>query len=299
MPGVQSAAFTLLLPAGAAYEGAAGLNLGGGAATMAAEWITRGAGQRDSRELLTALDNLGVSHAESAQTLHTSLAAATLGRNLEPGPGDLRRHGAPPPPRRRRGRADPGPLPAEPAEPGGRPRHEGHLRAAPAALPRPVGPPLAGDRRGGRRADARGASAVPSRRPTGPTARSWASPERSTGRGCATRSAGCSATGSRGPSRRSRNAPAGRAATTSSARPSRSRSRWPIPRRPSPAPTITAPAPPPRSWAAIRRPGSSPRSARNAGCATRSTPATKASATAPPCSATPAPRPTGRSRPST
>ena len=84
MPGVQSAAFTLLLPAGSAYEGADSLNLSGGAATMAAEWISRGAGPRDSRELLTALDNLGVSHAESAQTLHTSLAVATLGRNLEP-----------------------------------------------------------------------------------------------------------------------------------------------------------------------------------------------------------------------
>ena len=84
MPGVQSAAFTLLLPAGAAYEGADGLNLGGGAATMVAEWITRGAGTRDSHALLTALDNLGVSHAESAQTLHTSIAGATLGRNLEP-----------------------------------------------------------------------------------------------------------------------------------------------------------------------------------------------------------------------
>jgi predicted Zn-dependent peptidase len=83
MPWVQSAAFTLLLPAGAAYEGADGLDLKGGAATMAAEWITRGAGPRDSRELLTALDNLGVSHAESAQTVHTSLAGATLGRNLE------------------------------------------------------------------------------------------------------------------------------------------------------------------------------------------------------------------------
>jgi len=82
MPGVQSAAFTLLLPAGAAYEGAVGLH-GGGAASMAAEWIMRGAGARDSRELLTALDNLGVSHAESAQTLHSSLAVATLGRNLE------------------------------------------------------------------------------------------------------------------------------------------------------------------------------------------------------------------------
>ncbi len=84
MPSVQSAAFTLLLPAGAAYENADGLDPKGGAATMAAEWITRGAGPRDSRELLTALDNLGVSHAESAQTLHTSLAGATLKRNLEP-----------------------------------------------------------------------------------------------------------------------------------------------------------------------------------------------------------------------
>src|SRR5271166_5008509 len=84
MPGVQSAAFTLLIPAGAAYEVSSGLNVGGGAATMVAEWITRGAGSRDSRELLTALDNLGVSHSESAQTLHTSLSAATLGRNLVP-----------------------------------------------------------------------------------------------------------------------------------------------------------------------------------------------------------------------
>jgi len=84
MPWVQSAAFSLLLPAGSAYEGAAGLDLGGGAANMAAEWISRGAGPRDSRELLTALDNLGVSHAESAQTMHTSLAVATLARNLDP-----------------------------------------------------------------------------------------------------------------------------------------------------------------------------------------------------------------------
>lgn len=80
MPGVQSASFTLLLPAGAAYEPEGA----GGAATMLAEWITRGAGDRDSRELLSALDNLGVSHGESAQSLHTSLSAATLGRNLIP-----------------------------------------------------------------------------------------------------------------------------------------------------------------------------------------------------------------------
>ena len=80
MPHVQSAAFNLLIPAGAAYDEPGAL----GSATMLAEWITRGAGDRDSRALLTALDNLGVSHGEGAQTLHTSVSAATLGRNLVP-----------------------------------------------------------------------------------------------------------------------------------------------------------------------------------------------------------------------
>ncbi|WP_240906993.1 M16 family metallopeptidase [Paludisphaera rhizosphaerae] len=84
MPGVQSASFTLLIPAGAAYEAAEGLNAGGGAAAMTCEWLMRGAGDRDSRALLNALDNLGVSHSESAQTVHTSFAAATLGVNLIP-----------------------------------------------------------------------------------------------------------------------------------------------------------------------------------------------------------------------
>jgi predicted Zn-dependent peptidase len=80
MPGVQSAAFTILLPAGAAFEPADR----GGLAAMLSEWVMRGAGERDSRELLTALDNLGVTHGESAQTVHTSLSGATLGRNLIP-----------------------------------------------------------------------------------------------------------------------------------------------------------------------------------------------------------------------
>lgn len=80
MPGVQSAAFTFLLPAGAVAEPPDRL----GAASMLAEWITRGAGDRDSRELLTALDNLGVNHGESAQTVHLGLSGATLARNLMP-----------------------------------------------------------------------------------------------------------------------------------------------------------------------------------------------------------------------
>jgi predicted Zn-dependent peptidase len=80
MPAVQSAALTFLIPAGAVYDPPEQL----GTAAMLAEWISRGAGPRDGRELLTALDNLGVNHAESAQAIHTSLAAATLGRNLLP-----------------------------------------------------------------------------------------------------------------------------------------------------------------------------------------------------------------------
>ncbi len=84
MPGVQSASCTLLVPAGAAYEAAEGLDAGGGAATMLCEWLTRGAGDRDGRVLLEALDDLGVSHSESAQTIHASFAAATLGANLIP-----------------------------------------------------------------------------------------------------------------------------------------------------------------------------------------------------------------------
>jgi predicted Zn-dependent peptidase len=51
---------------------------------MLAEWITRGAGDLDSRELIGALDSLGVSHSEGAQTAHTTISAATLGRNLVP-----------------------------------------------------------------------------------------------------------------------------------------------------------------------------------------------------------------------
>ncbi len=78
IPSVRSAAFTFLLPAGCAQES----EERAGTAGMLAEWITRGAGERDSHELISALDFLGVSHSEGAQTSHTTLAAATLGTNL-------------------------------------------------------------------------------------------------------------------------------------------------------------------------------------------------------------------------
>jgi predicted Zn-dependent peptidase len=80
MPRVQSAAFSLLVPAGAAHEPPDR----NGAAAMLAEWILRGAGERDSRQIVDDLDQLGVSHSLGAQTLHTALSGATLGRNLLP-----------------------------------------------------------------------------------------------------------------------------------------------------------------------------------------------------------------------
>ena len=80
MPQVRSAAFTMLIPAGACLEPPDRA----GAAGMLGEWITRGAGGRGSRDLLFALDELGVTHSTGAQTVHASIGAATLGANLLP-----------------------------------------------------------------------------------------------------------------------------------------------------------------------------------------------------------------------
>ncbi|MDX2037571.1 MAG: pitrilysin family protein [Isosphaeraceae bacterium] len=78
MASVRSAAFSLLVPAGSAYD----RETTPGAASMLCEWVMRGAGERDSRELVDALDELGVSHASGAQSVHASFSAVTLGTNL-------------------------------------------------------------------------------------------------------------------------------------------------------------------------------------------------------------------------
>ena len=153
-------------PPGAAYE-PEGL---GGTASMLAEWITRGAGDLDSRELLTALDNLGRQPRRGGPDAPHQRLGRDPGPEPDPRPGDLRRRPPPPPPRRRGGRADPGPGPPEPPGPGGRPRLEGHLRAAAPPLPRPLGPPLARARpRGSRRPrpTTSGPSTGPHYRPNG------------------------------------------------------------------------------------------------------------------------------------
>lgn len=78
MANVQSAAFSLLVPAGSAYE-PAGRN---GTAAVLCDLSTRGAGPRDSRELSDALDDLGVQRHETVGTYHLTYTGATLARNL-------------------------------------------------------------------------------------------------------------------------------------------------------------------------------------------------------------------------
>lgn len=78
MTHVRSAALNILVPAGCVYDPPARAGIG----TLLAELITRGAGERDSRELTLAFDNLGLDRSESVGSMHMRFAAATLARNL-------------------------------------------------------------------------------------------------------------------------------------------------------------------------------------------------------------------------
>jgi predicted Zn-dependent peptidase len=78
MPHVRSAAFNFLVPAGCVYDPPDQR----GMAAVLSELITRGAGERDSRELTLALDNLGLDRDESVGSLHMRFWGATLAANL-------------------------------------------------------------------------------------------------------------------------------------------------------------------------------------------------------------------------
>lgn len=78
MDNVRSAAFTFLVPAGCIHEN----ERANGTAAILSDLITRGAGERDSRELLAALDHLGVQASENSGTSHLSLSGATLAANI-------------------------------------------------------------------------------------------------------------------------------------------------------------------------------------------------------------------------
>jgi predicted Zn-dependent peptidase len=77
---VRSAALNFLVPAGCVYDPRRHL----GIASVLTDLLTRGAGERDSRELSLALDNLGLDRDESVGTLHVRFWGATLARNLAP-----------------------------------------------------------------------------------------------------------------------------------------------------------------------------------------------------------------------
>ena len=78
MESVRSAAFGFMLPAGAARlpEGCCG------AGNVIADWIFRGAGDKNSRELGDALDGLGLHRASSVGSAHITIGAALEGENL-------------------------------------------------------------------------------------------------------------------------------------------------------------------------------------------------------------------------
>ena len=75
---LQSAAFSLLVPAGCVHDPAdrAGLS------SFTCEMALRGAAPRDSRQFILDLDNLGVERSESVSSSHTSYSGATLAENL-------------------------------------------------------------------------------------------------------------------------------------------------------------------------------------------------------------------------
>src|SRR5690606_18796372 len=78
MTSVQSAAFSMLVPAGSVYE-PLGQN---GTTAILSDLITRGAGKRDSRELLAELDTLGIQGSESPNNSFLTLSGATLAANM-------------------------------------------------------------------------------------------------------------------------------------------------------------------------------------------------------------------------
>src|SRR6516225_171587 len=78
MAHVRSAALNFLVPAGCAYDPPDQR----GMASVLSDLITRGAGERDSRELTLALDNLGLDRDESVGTFHIRFWAATLATKL-------------------------------------------------------------------------------------------------------------------------------------------------------------------------------------------------------------------------
>src|SRR5688500_8176688 len=81
MPGMQSAAMTLLLPAGSSTDPVDRL----GSATVLSDLVLRGAGERDSRQLTDYLDRLGLQRSSSVGIHHSRFTCAALSENVMEG----------------------------------------------------------------------------------------------------------------------------------------------------------------------------------------------------------------------
>lgn len=78
LPEVQSTAYSLWVPAGSAYD-PPGAN---GIASVLCDWMTRGAGERDNRAFLMALDRLGIQHQEQVSASQMSFGGVCLPEKL-------------------------------------------------------------------------------------------------------------------------------------------------------------------------------------------------------------------------
>ncbi len=78
MPSVRSAAMSLLVPAGAMNDPQGA----GGSSSVLSDWLLRGAGTRDSHELTSYLDGLGVQRSSNADTVFLRFGASMQAKNL-------------------------------------------------------------------------------------------------------------------------------------------------------------------------------------------------------------------------
>ena len=78
MPHVRSVAMSLRVRAGAGSDP----DTAGGSANVLSDWMLRGAGSRDSRELTSYLDDLGVQRGSTAETIFLRFSAVMLASKL-------------------------------------------------------------------------------------------------------------------------------------------------------------------------------------------------------------------------
>ena len=78
MPDVQSASMVLAIMGGASQDPEHGV----GSGNVLSDWILRGAGERDSRALTSALDSLGVQRSCGVDTVFLRFSAGMLAKNL-------------------------------------------------------------------------------------------------------------------------------------------------------------------------------------------------------------------------